>query len=158
MQNNVIVVDTLGKELGISNVNSNSPTYIPVDDSFETTLKNHNQFFTSVGLEMSEEDQYLPYLYWIPKLHKSSCEHWSMAGSSKCMTKDLSCLFTKLLSTIKDGLVKYCYTKTSRNGVNNMWILKNSTGFLPSLDQLDVRTATSVQTFDLSTYKHLNPT
>ena len=67
------------------------------------------------------------------------------------MTKDLSCLLTKVLSTIKDGLVRYCNTKTSRNGVNNMWILKNSTSLLSSLDQLDVRTATSVQTFDFST-------
>ena len=57
------------------------------------------------------------------------------------MTKDLSCLLTKVLSTIKDGLVRYCNTKTSHNGVNNMWIL----------DQLDVHTATSVQAFDFST-------
>ena len=47
--------------------------------------------------------------------------------------------------------MRYCSTKTSRNGVNNMWILKNSTSLLSSLDQLDVRTATSVQTFDFST-------
>ena len=67
------------------------------------------------------------------------------------MTKDLSCLLTKLLSTIKDGLVRYCNTKTSCNGVNNMWILKNSTSLLLSLHQLDVHTATSVQTFDFST-------
>ena len=32
-----------------------------------------------------------------------------------------------------------------------MWILKNSTSLLSSLDQLDVRTATSVQTFDFAT-------
>ena len=63
----------------------------------------------------------------------------------------MSCLLTKVLSTIKDGLVRYCNTKTSHNGVNNMWILKNSTSLLSSLDQLDVRTATSVQTFDFST-------
>ena len=56
-----------------------------------------------------------------------------------------------LLSTIKDGLVRYYITKTSRNSVNNMWILKNSTSLLSSLDQLDVRTATPVQTFDFST-------
>ena len=114
-------------------------------------MKSHNQFITSVGLEMSEEDQNLPYLYWTPKLHKSPYKHRFIAGSSKCMTKDLSCLLTKVLSTIKDGLVRYCNTKTSRNGVNNMWILKNSTSLLSSLDHLDVRTATSVQTFDFST-------
>ena len=155
--NNVIIVckkyyiDTLVKELGINNVNINNPTYIPIDDSFETIMKSHNQFITSVGLEISEEDQNLSYLYWTPKLHKSPYKHRFIAGSSKCTTKDLSCLLTKVLSTIKDGLVRYCNTKTSRNGVNNMWILKNSTSLLSSLDQLDVRTATSVQTFDFST-------
>ena len=66
--NNVIIVckkyyiDTLVKELGINNVNINNPTYIPIDDSFETIMKSHNQFITSVGLEISEEDQNLPYL------------------------------------------------------------------------------------------------
>ena len=155
--NNVIIVckkyyiDILVKELGINNVNISNPTYIPIDDSLETIMKSHNQFITSVGLEMSEEDQNLPYLYWTPKLHKSPYKHRFIAGSSKCTTKDLSCLLTKVLSTIKDGLVRYCYTKTSCNGVNNMWILNNSTSLLSSLDQLDVRTATSGQTFDFST-------
>ena len=155
--NNVIIVckkyyiDTLVKELGINNVNINNPTHIPIDDSFETTVKSHNQFITSVGLQMSEEDQNLPCVYWTPKLHKSPYKHRFIASSSKCTMKDLSCLLTKVLSTIKDGLVRCCNTKTSRNGVNNMWILKNSTSLLSSLDQLDVHTATSVQTFDFST-------
>ena len=47
--------------------------------------------------------------------------------------------------------MRYCNTKTNRNGFNNMWILKNSTSSLSSLDQVDVRTATSVQTVDFST-------
>ena len=74
--NDVIIVykkyhiDTLVKELGINNVNISNPTYIPIDDSFESIVKSHNQFITSVGLEMSQEDQNLPYLYWKPKLHK----------------------------------------------------------------------------------------
>ena len=155
--NNVMIVckkyniDTLLKELEINNVNINNPTYLPIDDSFEAIVKSHNQFITSVGLEMSEEDHYLPYLYWAPKLHKSPHKHWVVAGSSKCMTKDISCLLTKVVSTIKDGLVKYCNTKTSCNGFNNMWILKNSTSLLPSLDYLDVRTAISALTFGFST-------
>ena len=145
--NNVIIVckkyyiDTLVKELGINNVNINNPTYIQIDDSFETILHSHNQCITSVGMEMSEEDQNLPYLYWTPKLHKSPYKHRLIAGFSKSTTKDLSRLLTEVLSTIKDGLVRYCNPKTSRNGVNNMWILKNSTSLLSSLDQLDVRKA-----------------
>ena len=155
--NNVIIVckkyhiDTLVKTLGINNVNVSNPTYIPIDDSFETVVKSHKQFITSMGLKMSAEDQNLPYLYWTPKLHKSTYKHRFIAGSCKCTTKDLSCLLAKVLSTMKDGLVRYCNTKTSRNGVNNMWILKNSTGLLSSLDQLDVHTDTSVQTSHLFT-------
>ena len=114
-------------------------------------MKSFNQFITSVGLEMSEEDQNLPYLYWTPKLRKSPYKHRFIAGSSKCTTKDLSCLLTKLPSTIKDGLMRYCHAKAGRNGVNNMWILKNWTSFLSSHEQLDVCTATSVQTFNFST-------
>ena len=67
------------------------------------------------------------------------------------MTKNLSYLLTKLLSIIMDGLVRYCNTKTSQDGVNNMWIMKNYTSLLSSLSQVDVRTATLVQTFDFST-------
>ena len=45
--NNVIIVcqkyfiDTLAKELGINNVNISNPTYIPIDDSFETHVNLH---------------------------------------------------------------------------------------------------------------------
>ena len=84
-------------------------------------------------------------------MHKSPYKHRRVAGCSKCTTKDMSCVLTKLLSTIKDGLVRYSNSKTSRSGLNNMWILKNSTILLSSLDQLDVRTAASVQTFPFST-------
>ena len=100
---------------------------------------------------MSEEDKNLPYLYWIPRLLKVPFKHRFIAGSSKSTTKDLSCLLTKVLTIVKDGLIRYNNTKTSHNGVNSMWIVKNSTSLLSSLDQLDVCTATSVQTYDFST-------
>ena len=156
--NNVIIVckkyyvETLIKELGINTTNiSPNSTYIPSTDSSDEILKSHCKFIESVGLEMSEEDKNLSYLYWTPKLHKVPFRHRFIAGSSKCTTKDLSCLLTKVLTTVKDGLIRYNNTKTSRNGVNSMWIVKNSTSLLSSLDQLDIRTATSVQTYDFST-------
>ena len=79
---------------------------------------------------MSEEDKNLPCLYWTPKLHKVPFKHHFIAGSSKCTTKDLSCLLAKVLTTVKDGLIRYNNTKTSCNGVNSMWIVKNSTSLL----------------------------
>ena len=86
---------SLVKELGINNVNINNPTYIPIDDSFETIMRSHNQFIISVGFEMSDEDQNLPHLYWTLKLHKSPYKHRFIAGSSTCTTKDQSTEYHK---------------------------------------------------------------
>ena len=145
-------IKTLIKELGINTANiSPNSTYISSTDLFHEILKSHCKFIESVGLEMSEEDKNLPYLYCTPKLHKIPFKHRFIAGSSKCITKDLSCLLAKVLTSINDGLIWYCNTKTSRNEVKSMWMVKNSTSLLLSLDQLDVCTATSVQTYDFST-------
>ena len=76
------------------------------------------------------------------------------AGSSKCTTKQLSSLLTKILTVIKTGLEKYFSVKTSHTGVNNMWILKNSTNLLSLLAHLGVRKATKYQRIQV--FKHLN--
>ena len=115
--------------------------------SFEDIDNTHDTFMKSLGIELSEEDKILPFLYWTHKLHKSPVKHRFIAGSSKCTTKQLSSLLTKILTVMKTGLEKYCSVKTSHTGVNNMWILKNSTNLLSSLGHLGVH----IQTFDFST-------
>ena len=74
----------------------------------------------SLGIELSDDDKGLLYLYWTSKLHKSPVKHRFIAGSSKCITKQFSSLLTKILTVIKTGLEKYCSIKTSHTGVNNM--------------------------------------
>ena len=119
--------------------------------SFEDIVSTHDTFMKSIGIELSDDDKRLPCLYWILKLHKSPVKRHFIAGSSKCTTKQLSSLLTKILTVTKTGLEKYCSIKTSYTGVNNMWILKNSTNLLSSLGHLGVGKATSIQTFDFST-------
>ena len=91
-------------------------------------------------------------LIWINRTSKARKKRYADKGSPcKCTTKQLSSLLTKILTVIKTGLEKYCSIKTSHTGVNNMWILKNSTNLLSSLGHLGVHKATSIQTFDFST-------
>ena len=140
------------KELDISTTSiSPNSTCISSADSFDEISNSHFKFIELVGLEMSDEDKNLLYLYWTPKLHKVSFKNRFIAGSSKCTPRDLSCLVIKVLTIIKVGLIRYCNTNLSLNGVNSMWIFKNSTSLFSSLDQLNVRTARSVQTYDFST-------
>ena len=157
--NNIIIIckryyiETLIKELGLDNssTTTGNSTYTPCQMSSEDIVNTHDTFMKSFGIELSDDDKRLPYLYWTPKLHKSPVKHRFIAGSSKCTTKQLSSLLTKILTVIKTGLEKYCSIKTSHTGVNNMWILKNSTNLLSSLGHLGVHKATSIQTFDFST-------
>ena len=59
-------------------------------------------------------------------MHTNPYTHRFIVDSSKCSTKPLSILLTKLLTHIKQCLQKYCETAYSRSGVNQMWIRKNS--------------------------------
>ena len=84
-------------------------------------------------------------------MHKNPFKHRFIAGSSKCLTKPLSILLTKLLTHIKQGLQKYCETSYSRSGVNQMWILKNSKELLDHLQSPNYNHIISIKSFDFST-------
>ena len=93
----------------------------------------------------------MPYIYWIPKMHKSPYKHRFIVGSSKCSTKPLSILLTKLLTHIKQGLQKYCETAYSRIGINQIWIFKNSIEILDHLKSPNFNLIINIKSFDFST-------
>ena len=89
-------VSILSEELGLNSLPGN-PTYNLTDLSASEVLDNHKSVLTSFGIETSDDELDLPYIYWIPKMHKNPYKHRFIAGSSKCSTKPLSILLTKLL-------------------------------------------------------------
>jgi hypothetical protein len=93
----------------------------------------------------------LPYLYWIPTLHKNPYKHRYIAGSNKCSTKPLSLLLTNILTAEKEKLQTYCATIYARSGINQMWILKNSKELLANLKTQNFSQIKSIKIYDLST-------
>ena len=143
-------VDILIEELGLHLLPGN-PTYNLTDFSASEVLDNHKSVLTSFGIQTNNEELDLPYIYWIPKMHTNPFKHRFIAGSSKCSTKPLSILLTKLLTHIKQGLQKYCETAFSRSGINQMWILKNSKELLDHLKSPNFNLITNIKSFDFST-------
>ena len=84
-------------------------------------------------------------------MHKNPYKDRFIAGSSKCSTKPLFILLTKLLTHIKQGLQKYCETSYSRSEVNQMWILNNSKELLEHLQSSNFNYITSIKSLDFST-------
>ena len=134
-------VDILIEELGL-------PTYNLTDFSASEVLDNHKSVLTSFGIQANSEELDLPYIYWIPKMHKNPYKHRFIAGSSKCSTKPLSILLTKLLTYIKQGRQKCCETAYSRSVVNQMWILKNLKELLDHLKSPNFNLITNIRYFD----------
>ena len=138
-------VDNLIEELGLHSLPGN-PTYNLKDFSALEVLDNHKSVLTSFGIQSNIEELDLPYIYWIPKMHKNPYKHRLISGSSKYSTKPLS-----MLTHIKQRLQKYCETAYSRSGVNQMWILKNSKEILDHLQSPDFNLITNIKSFDFST-------
>jgi hypothetical protein len=46
-------------------------TYKPTSFDKDEILANHRSFMTSLNIPSGKESEDLPYLYWIPKLHKT---------------------------------------------------------------------------------------
>ena len=155
--NNIVFVcksyyfECLIKELGINSNTSSNITYKPTSFDKDEILANHRSFMTSLNIPSGKESEDLPYLYWIPKLHKTPYKERYIAGSSTCSTKELSIHLTKILSAVKEGQQKYCETVYSRSGINHMWILKNSKDLLDNLKSRSVSQVSSIKTFDFST-------
>ena len=109
--------------------------------SKEEILQNHNSVKFLFGISLSEEDIDLLKLYRIPKLHKNPYEQRYIVGPAECSTKPLSQILTRV-TTVKEGLQKYCNTAYARSGINQMWILKN---FNEPLEHLKTQSLHSVK-------------
>ena len=63
-------ISILSEELGLNSLPGN-PTYNLTDFFASEVLDNHNLVLTSFAIETSDDELDLPYIYWIPKMHKN---------------------------------------------------------------------------------------
>ena len=98
---------------------------------------------------LPEQDK-LPTMYWLPKLHKTPYKARFIANSSSCTTTEISKGLTKCLTAIKDHSIKYCERAFETTGKNLFWSIKNSGEVLTKLKTKQFK-ASSLSTFDFST-------
>jgi hypothetical protein len=138
----------ISNEFGINSTFGN-PTYTTTAHSKDEILQNHRSVLDTFNISVNGMDKHeLPYLYWIPKVHKNPYRQRYIAGSSKCSTKPLSLLLTKILTAVKEKLQTYCATTYAKNGVNQMWILKNSKELLANLNAQNCSQMNSIKMYD----------
>ena len=106
--NNIIFVckyfyiKTLMDELGIDSTGNANGTYEAQHDTPDEVIKKHSETIKKeFKIKLTDEEEKLPQMYWIPKLHKRPYKARFIAGSSSCTTTRLSKLITSCLKLVK---------------------------------------------------------
>lgn len=119
------------KELGIfrdaNKIISEERTYIKINVSRESVINRHVKYVRS-KMKNVEIPKELPYLYWIPKMHKKPISKQRyIAASGFCTTKPISKMLTKILKRL-DLQIRWISKKFFyKYKINPYWILRNST-------------------------------
>ena len=117
------------KELDIflnsSTKNQADKTYVPVEnEDLSSLISRHKRYMRANSIEQAED---LPFLYWIPKMHKKPySKQRYIAASARCSTKPLSAVLTKCLKVIEKQHRIIGKRYFTAYGVNPMWIADNS--------------------------------
>ena len=101
-------------ELGIDSTgNASNGTYEAQHDTPDEVIRKHRETAEMENkIKLTDEEEKLPQMYWIPKLHQKPCKARFIAGSSSCTTTRLSKLITSCLKLVKSHCISYCKTTT----------------------------------------------
>ena len=76
------------------------------------------------GVKAKENQDKVPTLYWLPKLHTNPYKARFIANSSYCNTTELSILLTSCLTVVKKHVIKYYEKVYERSGKNYFGLSK----------------------------------
>ena len=89
------------------------------------------------GVKAKENQDKVPTLYWLPKLHKKHYKAKFIANFSSCTTPELYKLLTSCLTAVKKHVIMYCEKVYESSGKNLFWSIKSSGEILDKLKARD---------------------
>ena len=131
--------------------NLEAQTYMATDEDVKSIIKRHIAYMTSKSIDQIPED--LPFLYWIPKMHKKPfSKQRYIAASHNCSTKPLSAIMTKILSLVERQHRLACQHYENNHGINPMWIIHSSTKVQSKFATFNrKKECNNLRTYDFST-------
>ena len=146
-------IQCLLKELCLSkDSKKKKTTYKNLKIKQSNVVKRHVQYMSKHNIKIEDDQKRLPFLYWIPKMHKTPSKQRYIAASHSCSTKPLSKMITYCLKLIQQTHTNYCKTIAKNRGYNRMWIVDNSIKVLEELRKFnDDNLAKNIRTYDFST-------
>lgn len=127
-------------------------TYMKVDKNPQDIINRHKRYMKS-QLKIDTLTEKLPFLYWIPKMHKKPySKQRYIAASYACTTKDISAILTKCLKLVEKQHRIICRQYEKNYGINPMWIIQTSRSVHQSSATFNLKKdARDIRTYDFST-------
>lgn len=155
--NNVAVIckrfylTSILEELGLPG--NRSPTYELVSRSASSIIETNSELVQStLGITLDEPSLSLPQIYWMPKMHYNPCRKRFIIASSRCSTKPLSKIVSKVFKHIFNQIQSYHNKCIFYKNYKKFWVLQNSFPLLQKLDEINQKKkAKEISTFDFST-------
>ena len=138
------------QEVGINS--APCQTYRVVEDTKENIISNNKNFCNKFDLQVVQDFQSLPIMYWMPKLHKNPIGSRFIIASKKCSTKPLSTVISRVFKMIFAHVESFHKKSHFYSSFKKFWVVQNSFPVLKKLDQINMKkNAKSLYTFDFST-------
>jgi len=127
-------------------------TYIPVGEDINVIIDRHTNYMMS-NFNIDIRDKKLPFLYWIPKMHKKPfSKQRYIAASNRCSTKELSKMIAYCLKSILSQHRKKCLRYFRDFDINPMWVIDNSNAVHESITAVNrLTTSKDIRSYDFST-------
>ena len=144
-------ITSILEELGIPG--DSSSTYELVNKSASSIIHENEELFKSIfGHDLDEKSKSLPSIYWMPKMHYQPCRKRFIIASSKCSTKPISNIVSKIFRHIFNQIRSFHEKSTFYKNYNKFWVIQNSFPVLEKFNRINSKKkAKEISTFDFST-------
>ena len=116
--------------------------HVPCRKSLQDIISEHQEVLVNnFGNICKEVNLCIPWLFWIPKLHKNPYRYRFVAVARQCSTKQLLVRVNSGLQVVREKLRKYCFTIDKNSGINTFWSINSSLEFLDRIRCLNIRYA-----------------
>ena len=133
-------------------LSGNSTTYKMNDRSCEEIIDMNIEFCSKLGFETKDKEKCLPFMYWIPKMHKNPVGSRYIVASSKCSTKQLSSGVSKAFKLIFNQVNNFHDKSHFYSNFNKFWVVENLSPVLSKIERCNLKkNAKDIATFDFTT-------
>ena len=140
------------KELGMSD-NTSTETYKTLSSSKDEIINSQTQSLKQrFNLDVNSDNQCLPQIYWLPKMHKTPTKFRFIIAAPKCAIKPLSKSITSIFKLFYNQIETYNNKSHFYSGVKTFWVVQNNKPVINSINKLSSKKrGKSMSTFDFST-------